>query len=55
MIVLIFLFLFTVESIPERPYVEVMDKEMKERMNSLMNRLGREMYDTPENDKPNSH
>jgi hypothetical protein len=34
---------------------EHIDSEMKTRMNKLINRLGREMYDHPDNDKPNAH
>ena len=36
-------------------YGDKMDEEQKTRMNKLVNRLGNEMYNHPENDKPNSH
>lgn len=36
-------------------YGERMDEEQKTRMNKLVNRLGKEMYDNPDNDKPNGH
>lgn len=40
-------------------YIELygnnMNEEQKQRMNNLVNRLGKEMYDNPKNDKPNGH
>ena len=36
-------------------YGNKMDAEQKTRMNKLVSRLGKEMYDNPENDKPNGH
>lgn len=36
-------------------YKDRMEDEQKTRMLSIINRLGREMYDHPDNDKPNSH
>ena len=36
-------------------YGSKMDEEQKTRMNNLVNRLGVEMYDHPDNDKPNGH
>jgi hypothetical protein len=36
-------------------YDEKIDNEQKTRMNKLVNRLGQEMYNHPDNNKPNSH
>lgn len=36
-------------------YGDKIDKEQKTRMTNLVNRLGNEMYNTPENDEPNGH
>lgn len=36
-------------------YGERMDEEQKTRMNKLVSRLGKEMYDNPDNDKPSGH
>lgn len=38
-----------------RLYGKIMDKEQKTRMDKLVSRLGREMSNHPENNKPNSH
>ena len=36
-------------------YEQSAGKEVLKTMSSLVNRLGREMYNHPDNDKPNSH
>lgn len=36
-------------------YGDKIDDEQKERMLRLTNRLHQEMYDNPDNNKPNSH
>lgn len=36
-------------------FEETADKEVLQRMNSLVNRLNQEIYDHPDNDKPNGH
>ena len=36
-------------------YGEQMYAEQKTRMNKLVSRLGNEMYNHPDNDKPNGH
>lgn len=36
-------------------YSDIMDKEVKRRMKKLVHRLFKELYDNPENDKPNGH
>ena len=36
-------------------YGDRMDPEQRSRMNNLVNRLGKELYNNKENDKPNSH
>ena len=36
-------------------YGDKMDEEQKTRINKLVNRLGNEMYNHPDNNKPNSH
>jgi len=36
-------------------YKDTADKEILERMRNLVDRLGREMYDHPDNDEPNGH
>ena len=36
-------------------YDEEIDNEQKTRMNKLVNRLGQEMYNNPDNNKPNGH
>jgi len=39
----------------QRLYKETADKEVLQRMANLVNRLGVEMYNHPDNDKPNGH
>lgn len=36
-------------------YGDKIDKDILVRMDRLVNRLGKELSDNPENDKPNSH
>lgn len=36
-------------------FKETADKEILDRMKNLVNRLGVEMYNSPRNEKPNSH
>lgn len=36
-------------------YKESADKEVLKTMTTLINRLGREMYNHPDNEKPNGH
>ena len=38
-----------------RSFGDKMDEEQKTRMYNLVNRLGKELYDNPDNDKPNGH
>jgi len=39
----------------QEQFSETADKDILRKMASLVNRLGKEMYDHPDNDKPNGH
>jgi len=39
----------------QEQFKDTADKEVLERMKDLVNRLGYEMYNNSENDKPNGH
>lgn len=39
----------------QEQYKNSADKDILERMKRLVNRLGNEMYNHPDNDKPNGH
>lgn len=39
----------------QEQFSETADKDILRKMASLVNRLGKEMYNHPDNDKPNGH